>query len=228
MYKTLANKYTLEQVTLMWTSIAYNDCRQFAFFDGTYWRHPKTYFSDVNEFYTYICRNRISDVHVKSLPDNGGREWIIDVDIKETDNDKLKLKIEVSKQVFRHFFGNSVTRIMYSGNRGIHVWLRIDRFRMSANKESRGKYYKAFVEPKVILLNKIEPGSFIYSIKSVLEDKEVKHKIDQLYKDDVGDLKQMLHEFWPAVDRHVFCNLNQIRTPYSYNFKGKKFSTPLN
>jgi DNA primase small subunit len=226
MYKIFDNKYTLEQASLMWTSIAYNDCREFAFFDGAYWRHPKQYFSDVDKFYAYICQNRISDVHVKALPDNGGREWVIDVDIKEPDDNILKLKIDIAKQVFENFFGDSVTRIMYSGNRGIHVWLRIDRFRMSANKDSRSKYYKAFVEPKVISLNKIEPGSFIYSIKSVLENKDVKHKIDQLYR-DVGDLKQQLHEFWPAVDRHVFCNLNQIRAPYSYNFKGKKFSALL-
>ncbi|AGR56887.1 lef1 [Hemileuca sp. nucleopolyhedrovirus] len=226
-HHAINNKYDTDRVKQMWNSIAFNDCREFAFFDGIKWYHPKIYFS-CDSFYDYLCSNAISDVHVKPLPNDGGREWVIDVDFKDTDENVLNFKIDLAKRIFVHFFGSDgIARIMHSGNRGIHVWLKINKFRMNADKAVRCRYYKVFVKPKAsIELNRIENGSFIHSIKTVLETDDIRAMIKKLYDNNKNefDIKELLKEFWPPVDQHVFCNLNQIRVPFSYNFKGKKYS----
>ncbi|QYC92730.1 Late expression factor 1 [Trabala vishnou gigantina nucleopolyhedrovirus] len=219
--------YTETRARLMWDSIAFNDSRPFCFFDGKHWHHPRTNFRNFEEFYKYLIDVNVSDVHVKALPDNGGREWVIDVDFDEKNEQMLKLKISVAHKIFRHFFGDNVSRIMYSGNRGIHVWLKIDKFPMSADKSTRAKYYKIFTLPKNIMLNEIKRGSFIYSVKSVIESYQVINDIKKIFKTN-GKIDELIVQFWPVVDGHVFCNLNQIRLPFSYNCKGKKFSEELN
>ncbi|QWO71681.1 LEF1 [Orgyia pseudotsugata single capsid nuclopolyhedrovirus] len=225
--------YSERQALQLWNAVAYNDCRQFAFFDGTHWQHPKHCFDTFNNFYEFVVKNKVKDVHVKALFDGGGREWVVDVDFKEKDKALLDLKILVAQRTFINFFGDSVARVMHSGNRGIHVWLKIDRFRMSADKLFRARYYKAFVKPKVIDVKKITPGSFIYNLKSVIDCADIKAEIQHYVNsnnnndNDFAVTQQILQDFWPDVDQHVFCNLNQIRAPFSFNSKGNKFSVQL-
>ncbi|ACI28724.1 agip22 [Agrotis ipsilon multiple nucleopolyhedrovirus] len=206
--------YAPSQIELMWNSVAYRDCRHFAFFDGARWHHPDVYFDDVDAFASFINRNRISDVHAKPL--DSGREWVIDVDIEACDDVDLDLKIRVATACFEDFFGENVARIMHTGNRGIHVWLRIDRFAMRASKQLREHYYKAFVPPVELTPSTALPegcfaASFVKAVRRLGPS---------------CDHKPLL-SWWPAVDKHVFCNNSQIRVPFSYNYKGKKFSTLL-
>nr|AGS47865.1 late expression factor 1 [Ectropis obliqua nucleopolyhedrovirus] len=224
-----AGTYSMKRAKLMWNNVAFNDCRTYAFLDVTQkWHHPTLYFENFEKFYNYLRQHRISDVHVKPLPDNGGREWVVDVDIEATDCElMLKTKISVAKVAFVKFFGTNVTRIMYSGNRGIHVWLRIDKFRMNADKSVRQRYFDVFVMPKKIVLNEILPNSFVWCVQSAFEEDEIRLMLKQLYKGQVVDASTLIKDFWPAVDKHIFCNLNQIRAPFSYNSKGKKFSLKL-
>lgn len=206
--------YDHHQIELMWNSVAYHDCRRFAFFDGSRWHHPDKYFNDVEEFAAFIERYRISDVHAKPLDNDGGREWVIDVDVDACNEVDLDIKIRVATASFKHFFGENIARVMHTGNRGIHVWLRIDRFPIRASKQTRERYYKVFVPPAELDCNTaLTEGCFAASfMKAVSELKACcNHK--------------PLLNWWPAVDKHVFCNNSQIRAPYSYNYKGKKFST---
>jgi hypothetical protein len=196
--------YSPEQITLLWNHVAFNDCRRYAFFNGTYWMHPEQHFNK-KEFEEFLVYNKITDVHVKALENNGGREWVIDVDFDKNDP-FLTQKIDVAVNIFKKFFGNNIARIMHSGNRGIHVWLKIDKFLMHATKEKRQCYYKVFEPPKRIEPNKIHSGSFIHAVQQAVEDP--------------NDILR----FWPLVDKHVFCNLGQIRAPFSYNYKGRNFS----
>ncbi|AUV65277.1 LEF-1 [Alphabaculovirus myunipunctae] len=218
MLRATSKLYTFEQIELMWQSVAYNDCRRYAFFDGRRWQHPDRHFDNVDVFAEYIERNGITDVHVKALDGDGGREWVVDVDVHADDDDDLQAKIRVATATFMNFFGKNATRIMHSGNRGIHVWLRIDRFPMGACKSVRENYYKVFVPPKTIEDPASLPeGCFAAAyVEALNKDDKISKALD----------KPLLY-YWPAVDKHVFCNLNQIRVPYSYNFKGRKFSTLL-
>ncbi|AYN44973.1 lef-1 [Alphabaculovirus alterspexiguae] len=206
--------YTPSQVNLMWNNVTYRDCRRYAFYDGFRWQHPDVYFDTCEEFFDYLKKNQISDVHVKPLDDNGGREWVIDVDF-DCDDEDLELKIRVSAECFKNFFKDNISRIVHSGNRGIHVWLRIDKFPMHASKQVRERYYKIFVPP--LDLDCAPPeGSFAAAFVNTVNNLK-----------SICGHKPLLH-WWPRVDKHVFCNINsQIRVPYSFNFKGNKFSAPL-
>ncbi|AIE47745.1 lef1 DNA primase [Peridroma alphabaculovirus] len=205
------NLYSREQVELMWNSVAFNDARPYAFFDGARWYHPDRHFGDAEDLYQCIQRHNVSDVHVKALDNDGGREWVVDVDVEAADAAELQLKIRVAARTFRSFFGDNVARIVHSGNRGIHVWLRIDRFPMSASKEDREKYYKVFAAPSE-LPEVVPEGCFAYAFKEAVSS--------------IAECaNRPLLSLWPTVDKHVFCNQNQIRVPHSYNYKGKKFST---
>ncbi|AKC91632.1 lef1 [Lambdina fiscellaria nucleopolyhedrovirus] len=277
MLKIIKPRYNEEQARAMWNSVAYNDARCFAFFDGQRWFHPLRAFSTFEKFNLYLRKNKISDVHVKPLPNKGGREWVVDVDFKDGNADRLQLKIEIAHCAFLNFFGESVCRIMHTGNRGVHVWLRIDRFRMNADKSARERYLRIFQKPKNIVLNKATKGSFVYCLCTALTRTDIKTRIIQLSNNaieksvkrpahnfesnksnngarqiDIDDrvvdaddmtptingnfdyrdhdcvwLIAVLNEYWPTVDSHVFCNQTQIRVPFSYNFKGKRFSFQL-
>nr|QED40074.1 LEF-1 [Spodoptera frugiperda multiple nucleopolyhedrovirus] len=207
--------YSPDQIEQMWHNVSFNDCRRFGFFDGHRWYHPNVFFATCDEFAQYLKRYRISDVHVKPLEDNGGREWVIDVDVEAENSKDLEIKINVAAETFRNFFKNNISRIMHSGNRGIHVWLRIDKFPMHASKETREQYYKVFVPPDALDVTSAVPeGCFAESFLKAIAK----------YKDEkIIDDKPLLY-WWPNVDKHVFCNNSQIRVPYSYNHKGKKFS----
>ncbi|AXS67790.1 lef-1 [Cryptophlebia peltastica nucleopolyhedrovirus] len=216
--------YTSEKAKMVWDSVAFNNSRQFAFFDGTHWYHPQNHFADFDEFFNYLNENNIKDVHVKALEDNGGREWVIDVDFIETGK-ILEFKIETAKKIFINFYKENIARIMHSGNRGLHVWLRIDRFLMSSKKSLRTSYYSIFVQPETVILDEIVPGSFIHAVKTAVEEETVAQKIEEYFK--VKTLEQRILAVWPQVDSHVFCNLNQIRAPFSFNSKGRDFSKQL-
>ncbi|AHN05503.1 LEF-1 [Helicoverpa armigera SNPV] len=221
-------KYSEEQARLIWDSVAFNTFRKWAFMVARpqRWLHPDKCFDDFDNFYRFLIQNRISDVHVKALPDNGGREWVIDVDIHESDPDRLHLKTRVAALTFAKFFGDNISRIVHSGNRGIHVWLKHCRFRMNASKQIREKYYKVFDVPKSIQLERVRTNSFLYALISVIDEPEIKSTIDKLYANKT-DRVELIKCFFPEVDQQIFCNFTQIRAPFSYNYKGQKYSKEI-
>ena len=217
--------YTLERVNRMWDAIAYNDSRKFAFRTcRDTWLHPDQYFDNASQLYQYIVRSRVTDVHVKPLDDGGGREWIIDADYKNcTDEHELMLKINIGATAFLLFFGEAnVSRVMFSGNRGFHLWLRFtDKFKITSPSSVRSHRYKTFEKPNKLNVSNIRPGSFVYAVQNAV----------QLYineipnKEQRGDLNKLTLLYWPDVDKNIFCNAKtQIRAPFSYNYKGVKFS----
>lgn len=222
--------YSENEALLMWTSVAFNDSRKYAFFNGRRWYHPPTPFDSFDDFYEFINKHDITDVHVKNLEDNMGREWVVDVDFEKNNSAQLlELKIAVAKVTFLNFFGaDSIARIMHSGNRGLHVWLKINKFRMSADQRQREKYYNVFVAPcGAIDLADIRPGSFVDALNRAIDDKEIEPMIRHHYNAE-NDRKVIIKSLWPMVDRQVFCHVtHQIRVPFSYNFKGQKFSRQL-
>ncbi|AUF81655.1 late expression factor 1 [Malacosoma neustria nucleopolyhedrovirus] len=222
--------YSENNALLMWNSVAFNDSRKYSFFNGRRWYHPPTPFDSFNDFYDFINKHDISDVHVKSLEDNMGREWVIDVDFdKNICAQLLDLKIAVANVTFLNFFGSdNVARIMHSGNRGLHVWLKINKFRMSASQQHREKYFKTFIAPcGAIDLADIRPGSFIDALNRAIDDKNIEPMIRRYYNAKT-DRQAIIKSLWPLVDRQVFCHVtHQIRAPFSYNFKGQNFSHQL-
>lgn len=218
--------YTDSQLTKIWQNVAYNDSRLWAFYShrDSQWHHPKNTMT-LAKFCEYVYMNNITDIHVKACLNNIGREWVIDLDFHEDDTDRLQFKMQVGKLVFKIFFGSSVHRILFSGNRGLHIWLKISKFAMSASQELRRKYYKAFVLPKVLRLADVNKGSFISAVLHVIKLPEIQQSIARHYPSIQNDTSKLVHELCPPVDELVFCNLNQIRAPYSYNYKGKNFSS---
>nr|AFS52013.1 DekiORF136 [Dendrolimus kikuchii nucleopolyhedrovirus] len=214
--------YTLDSVNRMWNAIAYNDSRKFAFHTiGARWMHPDRYFESAADLYDYIIVNKISDVHVKPL-DGGGREWVIDADFKDyADEADLMLKIGIGATAFLLFYGmENVSRVMFSGNRGFHVWLKFaGKFRMSSASNVRAHRCRAFDKPTNLNVA-LRPGSFAYAVQQA-----VRVHFNGISDDIENDINRLTLLYWPDVDRDIFCNSNkQIRAPFSFNYKGKRFS----
>ncbi|ACF05412.1 LEF-1 [Adoxophyes orana nucleopolyhedrovirus] len=221
-----AEIYSPNRVLKMWNSMSFNDARKYAFLTSNKtWLHPARHFTSDEDLYEFLIKNRVQEVHAKALDENGGREWVIDVDFYDKD-EILLLKIEVAKQIFINFFGENIKHIMFTGNRGLHVWLRVDRFMMSADTKLRTNYYGIFAKPtEEIDYNKIVRGSFIYAVKEAIKLDELKVWIDEHLKN--YSLTQKILYLWPPVDAHIFCTLNQIRVPYSYHAIGRAYSKQL-
>ncbi|AXU41581.1 LEF-1 [Alphabaculovirus altermyunipunctae] len=226
---TRPSLYTDERIESIWNSVSYNDCRHWAFFSQRTqrWFHPNKRF-DADEFKRFIHINKITDVHVKATDEPiAGREWIIDLDFNENDPDRLQLRMDVSIGAFRLFFGNNIQRIMYTGNRGVHVWLTSNEFSMYATREIRQRYYKVFKLPAAVRCQDIKLGSFLHALDCAITEPAIKQRIECLFADICNDRSKLLGELFPPVDEVVFCHLNQIRAPFSYHSKGQKFSKQL-
>ncbi|BBD51506.1 late expression factor 1 [Samia ricini nucleopolyhedrovirus] len=216
-------KYTPERIDLMWNAIAFNDRRKFAFLTNKQrWMHPNRHFDSAAQLLDFIVANAVSDVHVKPL-DEGGREWVVDADFKNcADQTELELRINVGASAFLHFFADkedAVQRVLFSGNRGFHLWLRFcGRFRVDASKAEREFWFGVFKRPSKLVPADIRPGNFAYSVRQALG----------MYADVADDECSMVVRYWPDVDRDVFCNpTKQIRAPFSYNYKGNQYSRCL-
>ncbi|AHD25623.1 lef1 [Choristoneura murinana nucleopolyhedrovirus] len=214
-------KYTPERVDMMWKAIAYNDSRRLAFMiKPRRWVHASSPFKNAAQLYSYIVKNSVSDVHVLPL-DEGGREWVIDADFKDYANKtELMLKVNVGATALMLFFADkedAVQRVMFSGNRGFHMWLKFcGKFRMDAPKKLREHWFGMLNKPCKLNSGEIKPGNFIYCVRQAVE----------MYIDNADD-NSILH-YWPDVDRDVFCNASkQIRAPFSYNYKGGEYSRCL-
>jgi hypothetical protein len=219
--------YTNTRVNEMWNAIAYNCDRKFAFCtSASRWIHPDKYFANANDLYTFIRLNNVTDVHVKPLDDNGGREWIIDADYKKYDDEQdLMLKIKIGATAFLLFYTKeNVSRVMFSGNRGFHLWLKFTgKFKLTSSSKIRLHRYKVFEKPVRIDASNIRPGSFVNAVQCAV--RMYKNEIPSKFKQDLNELTLL---YWPDVDRNIFCNYNtQIRAPFSYNSKGAKFSSCL-
>ncbi|ANF29772.1 lef1 [Catopsilia pomona nucleopolyhedrovirus] len=235
--------YTKKRVDAMWNAIAYNNCRKFAFLTThSRWIHADKYFDNAAELYNFIVKNKVTDVHVKPLDDGGGREWIVDADYKDfKDEEDLMLKITIGATAFLLFYTEeNVSRIMFSGNRGFHLWLRFtDKFKITSSQNVRVHRYQAFVKPtKLLNVNNLRPGSFAYAVLQAVQlymDKIPTHNKLNISNDSGNNnsssnssddyLAKLILLYWPDVDKDIFCNANkQIRAPFSYNYKGVKFS----
>ncbi|AAR28914.1 lef-1 [Leucania separata nucleopolyhedrovirus] len=227
---TRPSLYTDERIESIWNSVAYNSCRHWAFFSqpAQRWFHPNERF-DLDSFKRFVYANKATDVHVKATDEPiAGREWVVDVDFNDSDPDRLQLRMDVAVRAFQLFFGGNVQRIMYTGNRGVHVWLAANEFSMYAGREIRERYYKVFkLGATVVRCDDIKPGSFLHALDRAITEPAAKQRIECLFADIADDRSKLLAELFPPVDEAVFCHLNQIRAPFSYNHKGRKFSRQL-
>lgn len=206
---------------MMWNCIAYNDSRKMAFMTNNQrWLHVDTLFENSEQLFNYIAKNSVSDVHVKPL-DEGGREWVIDADFKDcADKTELMLKVNVGATAFMLFFADkedAVQRVMFSGNRGFHVWLKFcGKFKMDSPKILREHWFNVFKKPNKLNPGDIRPGTFAHCVQRAVN----------MYVDGAND--DLVLRYWPDVDRDVFCNASkQIRAPFSYNYKGGQYSRCL-
>ncbi|AAP85699.1 lef-1 [Adoxophyes orana granulovirus] len=220
--------YTKEQLVKMWNSVRYKEDRFWAFMTANgSWVHSNVTYADFDKFYEAVRLHKAQDVHVKMLVD-GAREWVIDVDHDENDFEKIKLKNMIAHATFSYFFGDNCTRIMYTGNRGLHIWLDEEQFDMRAVYELRMFYYENILKvtnfniPRNLYQNRSMGDCFF---RSVQNNKWIVRQIKNLYPHlNCDNHAALLKEFYPHVDKQVFVSNKQIRAPYSYNSKGKRFS----
>ncbi|AQQ80341.1 LEF-1 [Betabaculovirus altermyunipunctae] len=233
--------YSIERARLVWENVKYNTERYWAVTkkqsDGTYsWIHTdgknsrQQTFDSFEKFYSFLQSTNACDVHVKKTI-LGDREWVIDVDHHEdTCPSKIELKNRIAHLTYANFFGANAVRIMDSGNRGLHIWLDGDvmKFKMCATPLERAYYLKCVLTPPAKLNAKLaRPGSLAYSFKQALENDHVKRAISELYPNiKSNNFDVMLKEFYPHVDKQVFESTKQIRAPYSFHSKGKRFNCP--
>ena len=228
--------YTREQALKLWSSVKYNESRYWAFMKRQHnkdvWVHTDSVscnrtFKNFEDFYGFIRGVNAKDVHVKKTV-NGGREWVIDVDHEDKDSEKIRLKNMISHLTFASFFGENCIKIMYSGNRGLHVWLASTptKFSIDAPISLRKYYYDNVLKAPTKINPKLtKPGSMAYAFVQALENDWVKRKITELYPNiKLQNYNQLIKEFYPRVDQQVFCSLKQIRAPYSYHSKSDKYS----
>ncbi|QBQ01617.1 lef-1 [Hyphantria cunea granulovirus] len=227
--------YNKDSLLKVWRAVPYNSHRYWAFKreNGT-WFHSdsvhstKQVYNNFEEFYHIITTLKVHDIHVKKTV-MGGREWVIDVDHDETDPAKIALKNIVAHCTLVNFFGKDMcTKILFSGNRGLHVWLSCapGKFDMDISPRLRSYYYdNVFKVPKNVNKVLLKPGSFLYCFFLTFNNTHVQRQIAKLYPNKiVSDHNWLLKEFYPIIDRQVFTSTKQIRAPYSYNSKGRQFS----
>ncbi|AEB00348.1 lef-1 [Clostera anachoreta granulovirus] len=225
--------YTSNALKKVWYGVRYKEDRFWAFMkpDGT-WRHSDSQFSKNKTFDTFEDFERCvkwygaQDIHVKMLID-GSREWVIDVDHNEDDPRRIALKNMIAHATLGAFFGNNCTRVMYSGNRGLHIWLNDEQFDLRADKSLRTYYYDNILQPptKIVKLF-VQPGSLNDCFLKAFTNTWIRREIASLYPNiNLDNTTVLIKEFFPYVDKQVFVSTKQIRAPYSYNTKGKAFST---
>lgn len=198
--------------------------------DGS-WRHTDSNFSKTKTFATFeqfeahVRDVDARDIHVKAVVD-GGREWVIDVDHDEIDHDRIVLKNMIAHATLGEFFGPNCARVLYSGNRGLHIWLDHQQFDYKACVNVRKYYYeRILVPPTKIVKLFIQPGSLNDCFLRTFENAWIRRRIDELYPHiALNDTTSLVKHFFPHVDKQVFTSTKQIRAPYSYNTKGGRFS----
>ncbi|ABC61189.1 LEF-1 [Choristoneura occidentalis granulovirus] len=224
--------YTSKQLEKVWMGVNYREDRYWAFMkpDGMWLHSDSKYskektFKSFEHFEKFVRSHNVQDIHVKMLID-GSREWVIDVDHNDNDERCIKLKNMISHCVFGKFFGHNCDRIMYSGNRGLHIWLNHNDFDMRADKYLRTYYYDDMLQvPKIIVKPFVEPHSLHECFLDVFNNLWIKREIEAIYPNiKIDNLTALVKEFYPYVDKQVFVSTKQIRAPYSYNTKGKKFN----
>ncbi|AAS82674.1 ORF64 [Agrotis segetum granulovirus] len=226
--------YTSDQLLQIWTSVNYREDRYWAFMksDGT-WRHSDSQFSKTSTYNSFDQFEKAvklldaRDIHVKKTV-SGGREWVIDVDHDDSDQRKIRLKNAIAHVTFAEFFGSNCEKIMFSGNRGLHIWLNHHKFDMQASAQTRRYYYNSVLK-KPIFLNfaLLQKGSLGWCFRNALKVPWIERQIQQLYPHiSLNNNKMLLKEFYPYVDKQVFESTKQIRAPYSFNTKGRQFNQP--
>ncbi|UXX41868.1 lef-1 [Psilogramma increta granulovirus] len=225
-------RYTDEQLKRVWMGVAFKEDRYWAFMkSNNSWYHSdskyskqKT-FSSYELFYDFCKQNDVQDIHVKMMVDNS-REWVIDVDHDDIDYEKIQLKNMITHATLKSFFAHNCSKIVYSGNRGLHVWLNRNEFDIKASKRIRTYYYDSMlIKPKTIIAPFIHPGSLHECFLKAFDNMWIRRNINKFYSHiKLDNTTALVKEFYPYVDKQVFVSTNQIRAPYSYNTKGNKFS----
>ncbi|AIS92065.1 late expression factor 1 [Erinnyis ello granulovirus] len=225
-------QYTNEQLLRVWTSVAFKEDRYWAFVktNGT-WLHSDSQhskhktFQTFDEFCAYCKHNDVKDIHVKRLVDDS-REWVIDVDHNETNYEKIKLKNMITHCMFQKFFAGNCAKIVYSGNRGLHIWLDRKDFDIKASKVVKTYYYDSMLTtPKTIVAPFVQPDSLHECFLKTFDNMWIRRNIHKLYPHiNLDNTTTLVKEFYPYVDKQVFVSNKQIRAPYSFNTKGNKFS----
>ncbi|AAQ21661.1 lef-1 [Cryptophlebia leucotreta granulovirus] len=225
--------YTREQLEKIWNGVKFKEDRYWAFMrkDGS-WRHSDSKFSkqrtfqNFNEFEKYVRSIDAQDIHVKMLVD-GSREWVIDVDHDTNDEKLVALKNMITHATFSSFFGDNCTKILYSGNRGLHIWLDHLEFDLKMDRDIRNYYFESVLKPpsKNSIGIFTQKGSlnecFIKSFENEWIIREIKAVCPNI---NLNDKISLVKEFFPYVDKQVFVSTKQIRAPYSFNSKGNKFN----
>lgn len=224
--------YTVQQLEKVWYSVKYKEDRYWAFLTSSgSWRHtdsatsPKKTFDDFEQFYKYVDSIQAQDIHAKMLID-GSREWVIDVDHDEHDEDKIELKNMIAHSTLKTFFGENCTKILYSGNRGLHVWLHCDEFDLKSNQKLRTYYYDTMLKPaKSINKIFIQQNSLNDCFLKSFQNTWIVRNVVKFYpKMDLNNIDCLYKTFFPYIDKQIFVTNKQIRAPYSYNSKGNKYS----
>lgn len=225
--------YSREQLLKVWSAVNYRQHRYWAFMTSAgIWHHTdsqyskKQTFDNFEEFEESVKSLDARDIHVKKTV-TGGREWVIDVDHDETDPKKIELKNMIAHVMFLKFFGTKCSRIMFSGNRGLHIWLDHNTFNIDDSIKTRQYYYKCLLEkPTRINVKLLKEGSLGWCFVFALQNKWVERKISELYPNiNQKNYNVLLKEFYPCVDKQVFASIKQIRAPYSYNTKGNQYNS---
>ncbi|AAM70264.1 late expression factor 1 [Phthorimaea operculella granulovirus] len=223
--------YSDDQLLMVWSSVRFNQSRYWAFVleNGT-WRHTdkntgSKVFNNFDAFRNYVKQNGVVEIHVKQTIDNG-REWVIDVDHKDTDPRIVELKNMISHATFEKFFGENCVRIMFSGNRGLHIWLDHNQFDYRACKNVREYYYDTVLKPPDVIIREfVNKGSLHDCFLRSFENEWIVRTICTLFPNiKMDDTSALIKNFYPNVDRQVFVTLKQIRAPYSFHPKSKRFN----
>ncbi|AKN80799.1 late expression factor 1 [Diatraea saccharalis granulovirus] len=226
------SKYNRQQLQKVWWSVDFREDRYWAFLkrDGGWWHTDsknsklKT-FDNYEQFENCVHNMCVQDIHVKMTVD-GGREWIIDIDHDEKNPARLMLKNMIAHSTLTRFFGPSCVRVLFSGNRGLHIWLDRNQFDMKACKELREYYYDTLLKkPTRIVKPFVREGSLNDCFLKSFDNAWIKREISHLYHDiNLNDTAILVKEFFPYVDKQIFVSTKQIRAPYSFNTKGNNYS----
>lgn len=247
--------YDIDRITKIYNSVPYANCRLWSFYSRNTdnWYHPRRLFKSPSQLKTFVQIHSISDIHVKGILQAHEiqqiirsdavispnlREHVIDVDLPKPDEYELtllssemdifeiyRLKIKVISKSFELRFNKSILHLLYSGNRGVHVWLKPDpdKFNINDSDDDRLQAVAGCRLPLAFVVR--EPpyptGSFInYFWSSVLF---YRAEIDKIYTKRLCT-QQIFKYFFPCIDEQVLKRSHSVRAPFSFNSNGNKYN----
>lgn len=247
--------YDMERISKIYNSIPYANCRFWAFYSRNTdkWYHPKRLFKSPSHLKNFVQLHNISDIHVKGILQTHEipqiiksdavitpilREHVIDVDLPKLDEyeltllcenidifDTYRIKIKVICKSFELRFNNSILHLLYSGNRGVHLWLKPDpdKFNINDSDDDRTQAVAGCILPLAVSVTEppYPPGSYIdYFWQSVLF---YRSDIDKIYFKPLST-QDIFAYFFPIIDLQVLKRNHSVRAPFSFNSNGNKYN----